>query len=141
MGSSRRTAGGSTSRRVTPAPGSSSGSPARRRRRRPSRPRQVRPAAVFEPQEPRMSRILGTESHFLLENDVSLIPDLVGYFSHNAARMRLCDGTGLIRVNVALSEALSNAILHGNLELDSAMREDDEAAYYELGRVRRYQDP
>ena len=56
----------------------------------------------------------------LLENDVSFIPDLVGYFSHNAARMRLCDGTGLIRVNVALSEALSNAILHGNLELDSA---------------------
>lgn len=82
-----------------------------------------------------------TDSHFMLDNDVSLIPDLVSHFSQNAARMRLCDGTGLIRVNVALSEALSNAILHGNLELDSAMREENESAYYELGRVRRLQDP
>src|SRR5215218_9424651 len=40
-----------------------------------------------------------SESHFVLENDVSLIPNLVGYFAENAARMRLCDGTGLIRVN------------------------------------------
>ena len=82
-----------------------------------------------------------SESHFVLENDVSLIPNLVGYFAENAARMRLCDGTGLIRVNVALSEALSNAVLHGNLELDSALREDDEPAYYALARSRRHQPP
>lgn len=82
-----------------------------------------------------------SESHFTLENDVSQIPGLVAYLAENAARMKLCDGTGLIRVNVALSEALSNAILHGNLELDSALREDDESAYYGLAAIRREQEP
>jgi CheY-like chemotaxis protein/anti-sigma regulatory factor (Ser/Thr protein kinase) len=78
-----------------------------------------------------------SESHYVLANDVKLIPGLVAHLAENALQMKLCDGTGLIRVNVALSEALSNAILHGNLELDSALREDDEAAFYELARTRR----
>lgn len=78
-----------------------------------------------------------TESHYILDNDVALIPELVAHLAENAVKMRLCDGTGLIRVNVALGEALSNAILHGNLELDSALREDDEAIYYGLARRRR----
>ncbi|WP_406693610.1 response regulator [Singulisphaera sp. Ch08] len=82
-----------------------------------------------------------TESHYILENDVTLIPGLVAHLAENAARKRLCDGTGMIRVNVALSEALSNAILHGNLELDSSLREDDEATYYGLARSRRPVSP
>lgn len=82
-----------------------------------------------------------SESHFTLDNDIAQIPGLVAHLAENAARMKLCDGTGLIRVNVALSEALSNAILHGNLELDSALREDDESTYYGLASIRRRQQP
>jgi CheY-like chemotaxis protein len=82
-----------------------------------------------------------TESHYVIDNDITLIPELVSYLSENAARMRLCDGTGLIRVNVALCEALTNAILHGNLELDSTIREESEAMFYNLARARREHVP
>jgi CheY-like chemotaxis protein/anti-sigma regulatory factor (Ser/Thr protein kinase) len=82
-----------------------------------------------------------SESHFLLDNDVSLIPSLVGYLSENLLRMRLIEEAGLIRINVALSEALSNAVLHGNLEVDSALREDDESVFYALARTRSKQLP
>ena len=42
---------------------------------------------------------------------------------------------------VALSEAIINAIDHGNLELDSELRQDDERIYHRLGDERRKQSP
>jgi anti-sigma regulatory factor (Ser/Thr protein kinase) len=42
---------------------------------------------------------------------------------------------------VALHEALSNAIFHGNLEVSSELREQEEAAYYRLAEQRRQQKP
>jgi len=41
-----------------------------------------------------------------------------------------------LRIGVALEEALTNAVYHGNLELDSAMRDEDESRYYSLARER-----
>src|SRR5262249_45075936 len=78
---------------------------------------------------------------FLLDNDPSLIPPLIGHLRDNLLRMGLCDETGLIRVTVALSEALSNAIFHGNLEVDSRLRETDEKAWHQLVEERRRQKP
>jgi CheY-like chemotaxis protein len=82
-----------------------------------------------------------TESHFLLDNDPSLIPPLIGHLQENLARMKLCDEIGRIRVSVALQEALVNAIHHGNLEVASNLREQDEQAYYGLIEQRRAQKP
>jgi CheY-like chemotaxis protein len=82
-----------------------------------------------------------TESHFLLDNDASLIPPLIGHLQDNLARMNLCDEIGRIRVSVALQEALVNAIHHGNLEVSSQLREDDEKAYYALIDERRARKP
>src|SRR5437588_3323970 len=82
-----------------------------------------------------------TESHFLLDNDASLIPPLIGHLQENLTRMNLCDEIGRIRVSVALQEALVNAIHHGNLEIDSQLREQDEAAYYRIIEQRRQQKP
>jgi len=82
-----------------------------------------------------------TESDFVLPNDLSHIPPLVTHLQHNLTRMRICDENGLIRVAVALREALSNAILHGNLELSSGLREGDGETYYELMRARRQEEP
>src|SRR5262249_46650351 len=73
-----------------------------------------------------------TESHFLLDNDPSLIPPLIGHLQENLARMKLCDEIGCIRVSVALQEGLVNAIYHGNLEVASQLREKDEKGYYGL---------
>jgi CheY-like chemotaxis protein/anti-sigma regulatory factor (Ser/Thr protein kinase) len=81
------------------------------------------------------------ESHFVLENDISLVAPLVGHLEEQLARMKLSEPSGLILLGVALHEALTNAILHGNLELSSTMRETDEKEYYRLARDRREQEP
>lgn len=82
-----------------------------------------------------------TESHFVLENDPALIPPLIGYLKDNVFRMSGSDDTGLIQMTVALREALLNAMEHGNLELDSALRERDDNSYHQLQRERRGQKP
>jgi CheY-like chemotaxis protein/anti-sigma regulatory factor (Ser/Thr protein kinase) len=78
-----------------------------------------------------------TEAHFTLDNDPALIPPLVGYLRENVFRMSGSDDTGLVRVTLALREALLNAIEHGNLELDSALRERDDNEYHRLAGERR----
>jgi len=39
--------------------------------------------------------------------------------------MQLCDETAQIRLGITLSEAMTNAIYHGNLELSSEQRNED----------------
>jgi len=87
------------------------------------------------------SQLERSEVHFTLENDIALIPPLVNYFKENVARIRLLDNTELIRITVALREALMNAIIHGNLEVGSELREVDLGAYYRLIEERRTQSP
>ena len=55
--------------------------------------------------------------------------------------MNLCDGTAVMHVGVALEEALTNAIDHGNLELESELRENSPRAYAELQQERRQKQP
>jgi CheY-like chemotaxis protein len=80
-----------------------------------------------------------TESQFELPNDPELIPALVAHLKENVFRMSGSDETGLIQMTVALREALVNAMDHGNLELDSALRERDDGEYHRLARERRTQ--
>jgi CheY-like chemotaxis protein/anti-sigma regulatory factor (Ser/Thr protein kinase) len=81
------------------------------------------------------------ESHFVLDNDTALIPALVGHLEGDLERMRLAQPSGLILLGVALHEALTNAILHGNLEIDSELRENDEKEYNRLAAERRTRAP
>ncbi len=46
------------------------------------------------------------------------------------------DSAELMRITIALDEALRNALFHGNLELCSELREEDDRRYHELGRQR-----
>jgi CheY-like chemotaxis protein len=81
------------------------------------------------------------ESHFVLENDTGLIPPLVGHLEDNVARLRLCEQSGLVLLGVALHEALTNAIIHGNLGVGSELRETDEKKYYGLLKERQTTAP
>jgi DNA-binding response OmpR family regulator len=83
--------------------------------------------------------LVQTESRYEIENDVTTLTTLIGQLEANLVRMQLCDETGLIRVAVALREALVNAIYHGNLELTSQLLEVDESAWAELAAQRRRQ--
>jgi CheY-like chemotaxis protein len=84
-----------------------------------------------------------TESQFgfLLDNDPARVPPLIGYLEGVASALHPRDRTERLRVGVALSEALLNAIQHGNLELSSDLRQEDEAVFRDLGEERRRQPP
>jgi DNA-binding response OmpR family regulator len=101
----------------------------------------LRVASAERNQQRLLECLMRTESQFLLDNDQSLIPPLIGHVRENLQRMNLCDETGLIRVTMALSEALTMAIVQGNLETNPAMREQDEKAHQSRVDERRRQKP
>jgi anti-sigma regulatory factor (Ser/Thr protein kinase) len=88
-----------------------------------------------------MGSLTHSEAEFALENDPALIPHLVGHLKETLGEMTELDETALLRVSVALREAVLNAMEHGNLELDSALREHDGSAYHRLADERRTTRP
>lgn len=90
-------------------------------------------------------RLLGCmgacETTFVLENDTALIPPLVSFLEKDVERLKLSEPSGLVLLGVALHEALTNAMLHGNLGLSSSLRETDEKEYYRLSVARRAEPP
>ncbi len=82
-----------------------------------------------------------TRSRFTLPNDETLVAPLIQRLEEVVFEMGICGRAELIRVAVALREAIVNAIDHGNLELDSELRQDDERIYHRLGDERREQSP
>jgi CheY-like chemotaxis protein/anti-sigma regulatory factor (Ser/Thr protein kinase) len=103
---------------------------------------QVLAAAQTDRQHQRLLGCLAQlESHFVLENDRSLIPPLIAYFQEQMARLQLCDQATRVRVGVAVEEALLNAIFHGNLEVSSELRQEDDAAFHRLAEERRHLPP
>jgi CheY-like chemotaxis protein len=78
---------------------------------------------------------------FALDNDPARAPPLLGYLEEVASLLHPHDRTERIRVGIALNEALLNAILHGNLELSSDLRQEDEEVFRDLGEERRRQTP
>lgn len=82
-----------------------------------------------------------SESKFVLDNDPSQLPTLLNRFQASLRMFEVCDESDWLRVGVALDEALVNAMYHGNLELDSKLREDDDRIYYGLAKERRDKPP
>jgi anti-sigma regulatory factor (Ser/Thr protein kinase) len=74
---------------------------------------------------------------FDLENDPALIPAAIDRLRDAAERFQLFDAATAGRIEVALHEAMLNGMHHGNLELDSSLREGDERFYRTLASVRR----
>ena len=82
-----------------------------------------------------------TESSFLLENDRALVTPLVAALQSQLSGMRLVDDCERLRVGVALEEALTNALYHGNLGVSSDLKERDDRAFAVLADQRRGQSP
>jgi CheY-like chemotaxis protein len=79
-----------------------------------------------------MRRMTRQEVEFVIENDLELVSSLVQFLQDTTFAMGVCDESDRLRIGVALQEALTNASYHGNLELNSSLREEDHRAYYEL---------
>ena len=88
-----------------------------------------------------LKRLVHAELEFVLDNDRLMVAPLVAHLRNYLERLGPCDETALTRVCIALEEALLNAILHGNLELSSDLRQDGEEPYYRLADERRGMAP
>jgi len=78
---------------------------------------------------------------FVLDNRPTWLRPLISQFQDELTRRGFRDETELMQVGMALHEALTNAAEHGNLELDSALRENGIEAYAALLEERCGQEP
>jgi len=77
------------------------------------------------------------EVHFILSNDISHVSPMVTHIEHLVSQFNACEANAMMLVGVALHEALTNAMLHGNLELDSKLRDQDEEFFYKAADERK----
>lgn len=70
--------------------------------------------------------------HLVIPSDVDWIPETVQYLASKAVEFGVCAGGQELRVEVALHEALTNSIVHGNLDVPSKLKEGNGDAFAEL---------
>ncbi len=76
---------------------------------------------------------------FVLENELSLIGPTIEHLQENLPSWSDRDR---LQIGMALDEALVNAMHHGNLEVESSLREgEDDQKYYDLIRDRKNSAP
>jgi CheY-like chemotaxis protein/anti-sigma regulatory factor (Ser/Thr protein kinase) len=76
---------------------------------------------------------------FVLENELSLIGPTIEHLQENLPRWSDRDR---LQIGMALDEAIVNAMHHGNLEVESSLREgENENKYYETIRQRKSRPP
>jgi CheY-like chemotaxis protein len=83
-----------------------------------------------------MERMRTLRATFVLSNDSVLLTSAVAYLQGLIRDMGLLTESERLRVGVALEEALLNAAYHGNLEVQSTLREQDHSLFYDLARER-----
>lgn len=76
--------------------------------------------------------LLSSNARFVLDNDCTLIPQLVETLRRTFADLLQCDDTEAVRIGIALEESLLNALYFGNLEVRSDLAATDPRAYHEL---------
>jgi CheY-like chemotaxis protein len=81
------------------------------------------------------------DSAFILENDPDLILPLLKLLHEEIDGLNICDQCGQLQVGVALQEALYNSLFHGNLEVSSELRQEDERLFEAVAEERRGQEP
>ncbi len=82
-----------------------------------------------------------SQTRFELGYEEGAVDAMVAHFSSQLQSFAFCDESRRMQAGMALTEALRNAVDHGNLELDSELRETSDAEYRRLGSERALQDP
>ena len=81
------------------------------------------------------------ETRFELINDPQLINPLAAFVEEGLERLGFGGKALRAQIGVCLSEALANAMLHGNLEVDGRLRREDRDAFDRQVRERRERQP
>ena len=87
------------------------------------------------------SRLETLSCRFLLPNELAEVLALPNHLQRIAESAGWNIEGESVRMCVALEEALLNALFHGNLEIDSRLKEEDHAAFYELADERKCLPP
>jgi len=82
-----------------------------------------------------------SRTDFVLPTDIAVIPPFSGFVTAQLELLGFGDEAQRNRVGMAVAEALSNAMVHGNLELDSELRDDDRAEFDRQLRSRSERSP
>ena len=88
-----------------------------------------------------LRRMVRRESAFVLDNDPELVLALLKLLREEIEGLNICDQCGQMQIAVALQEALYNALFHGNLEVSSELRQEDERLFEAMAEERRGQAP
>ncbi|MCA9108746.1 MAG: ATP-binding protein [Planctomycetaceae bacterium] len=89
-----------------------------------------------------MESLVTTETSYRIEdNDLSRINVLIGHLVDTANEFRVITSKNRVQISVALEEAITNGIVHGNLEVPSKLKDHDPAAFYQLIDQRRCMEP
>lgn len=96
-------------------------------------------------QERSHTRLMGcmtrSDCTFVLDNDCTLFAPLITYLQDNIAQMGLFAGADRMRIGIALEESLANAMYHGNLQVGSELRQEDDQVYCALVQERAGRPP
>ncbi|MDA1053468.1 MAG: response regulator [Planctomycetota bacterium] len=82
-----------------------------------------------------------SESYYVLGYGRGAPKALINHLQDSLVHASVGDEMDRLRIGTALAEALANAIDHGNLELDSKLREEDMMTYRAQGIERVNQEP
>lgn len=78
---------------------------------------------------------------YTLRNEIEEISAVVERLEAEAVRLNYCDDDDRGRLRVALQEALANACYHGNLEVSSSLKAEDDQRFYDLAKRRSLLTP
>lgn len=86
--------------------------------------------------------LVATETSYCIEdNDLSLMSALIGHLVDTAEEFDVATAKNRMQIAVALEEAMTNAIVHGNLDVPSKLKDEDATAFYRLLHERRAISP
>ena len=88
-----------------------------------------------------LNRISSVETSYILPNETRLVHALSGQVRDTMRAMRIFPENDRLRISIAFEESLLNALYHGNLEVSSDLRDEDQTAYEDLARRRSLQEP
>ncbi|MHC4452227.1 MAG: ATP-binding protein [Planctomycetota bacterium] len=85
--------------------------------------------------------LVSKECAFELGSETQLLRPLVKHLQRSISQLGWCDESMCMQLGVALSEALQNALEHGNLEVSSERRKEGMGAYQALLEDRSHAEP
>lgn len=88
-----------------------------------------------------LSGILGSRLEFTIGNDPALFVPVISSVGRHLMAYAGCEAGPRHKIELALHEALANALFHGNLEVDSELRREASSAYFDLAEQRRHERP